>query len=301
MNSTMLELVQQATGEMGLSVPTFVAGNTAQDTVQQLALLNRVGKDILRQHEWSPLIQQYIFDVEVITLTGDTLENVAEIQNASTILDVDSTYQVVGNGINQATYVSGTPFGSTIELSQVATATAVGQTFTLTKSRYTMPSDYDRQINRTHWDKSKHWEMLGPETAQQWEWLISGYISTGPRVRYRIFGGYFQIWPALGNFEVLGFEYLSKNWVRAADGTPKSSFTVDTDTCIYPDNLMVQGLMHRYFMVKGFGDIYQAGYEAELSNAKATEAGAQTLAMNPQPASVLIGWNNIPDSFPIGS
>jgi hypothetical protein len=25
--------------------------------------------------------------------------------------------------------------------------------------------------------------MLGPEDAQQWEWLLSGYISTGPRIR----------------------------------------------------------------------------------------------------------------------
>jgi hypothetical protein len=75
-----------------------------------------------------------------------------------------------------------------------------------------MPSDYDRKIDRTDWDKTKHWEMLGPETAQQWEWLLSGYISTGPRIRYRIFGGYFQIWPMVTTADTLGFEYVSNAW-----------------------------------------------------------------------------------------
>jgi len=31
----MLQLIQQATGEMGLSVPVSVAGNQTQDVVQQ--------------------------------------------------------------------------------------------------------------------------------------------------------------------------------------------------------------------------------------------------------------------------
>ena len=47
------------------------------------------------------------------------------------------------------------------------------------KVKYDLPNDYDSIVPRTMWDKSKRWELLGPEDAQQWEWLLSGYISTG--------------------------------------------------------------------------------------------------------------------------
>ena len=297
--ATMLELVQQATGEMGLAVPTAVASSTSADTVQQLALLNAVGYELLRkpQQGWQALQQVHMVTVDVVTLTGDTTSGVSSITNASSIVGLDTTYQVTGLGINQATYIASAPSGSTIPLSQPAISTATGTTFTLTKVRYAMPADYDRIIDDTEWDKSKHWKMLGPETPQQWEWLTSGYISTGPRIRFRIFGGYFQIWPAIGTEDTLGFEYTGKYWAMDSGGTPKSSFTADTDTCIYPDRLMVLGLKLKYFTVKGFDitALYKE-YRDELSLALANDAGSPTISMAPRPSNVLIGWANIPDT-----
>ena len=169
MSSTMLQLIQQATGEMGLNVPTYVAGNTQQDVVQQLALLNACGREISRAYIWQALSKQNIITVSYTTITGDTTSGSSSLTNCSSISGIDTTYQISGAGINQATYVASAPSGSTITLSQPATSSNVGATYTLGKVKYAMPSDYDRQIDRTHWDKSKHWEMLGPETAQQWE------------------------------------------------------------------------------------------------------------------------------------
>lgn len=293
----MLQLVQQAATEMNLSVPTAVAGITSPDTVLQLGLLNAVGYELLREHQWQALNKAYLFTVSYTTITGNTTSGSSSITGASSISGLDTTYQVVGTGINQATYIASAPSGATIPLSQPATVTATGTTFTLTKVKYSMPSDYDRQIDRTHWDKSKHWEMLGPETPQQWEWLISGYISTGPRIRYRIFGDYFQIWPAIGTADTLGFEYTSKAWAADSGGTAKNSFTVDTDTCIFPDRLMVLGLKKKYFEVKGFDTtMYERDYQRQLAMAKTNDAGNATLSFAPRPSQVLIGWANIPDS-----
>lgn len=295
--ATMLQLVQQATGEMGLAVPTAVASSTASDTVQQLALLNAVGYELKSKYQWQALNKAYIFTVSTDSITGDTVLGTSNITNASSISGLDTTYQISGTGINQATYIASAPSGSTIPLSQPATVTATGSTFTLTKVKYSMPSDYDRIIDGTQWDKSKHWKMLGPETAQQWEWLISGYISTGPRVRFRIFGGYFQIWPALGTNEVLGFEYVSNAWAADSSGTAKTSLTADDDTCIYPDRLMVLGLKLKYFSIKGFDTTdLRRDYETELSIAQANDSGSPTLSFAPRPSEVLIGWENIPDS-----
>lgn len=297
MSSTMLSLIQQATGEMGLSIPTYVAGNNQQDVVQQLSLLNAVGREVSRDYIWQSLTKQNIITVSYTSITADTVAGSNNLINCSSIAGIDNTYQLTGAGINQATYVTGTPAGSTIVMSQPATSSNVGQTYTFGKVKYAMPSDYDRQIDRTHWDKSKHWEMLGPETAQQWEWLISGYISTGPRIRYRIFGNKFQIWPLVTTSEVLGFEYISNGWVTDASGTAKSLFTVDTDTCIYPDNLMILGLKKKYFEIKGFeASAFIRDYNKELDIAKANDAGSATLSMAPRISTILIGWEQIPDS-----
>jgi len=297
MSSTMLQLIQQATGEMGLNVPTYVAGNSNQDAIQQLALLNAAGRSIARDHIWQSLTKQNLITVQYTTITGDTTSGSSNLTNCSSIAGIDTTYQITGTGINQATYVNADPVGNTIVMSQPATSTNVGQTYTLGKVKYAMPTDYDRQINRTHWDKSKHWEMLGPETAQQWEWLISGYISTGPRIRYRIFQNLFQIWPLVTTSEVLGFEYISNGWATSAAGVAKTAMTVDTDTSIFNDNLMVLALKKKYFEIKGFdSSVFRADYERELNIAKANDGGALTLSMNPRISAILIGWEQIPDS-----
>lgn len=294
--TTMLELIQQATAEMSLPVPTFVAGNTQVQVIQLLALMNSVGYEVYRQHQWQALNKAYLFTVSQISITGNTTTGVASVTNASSIAGITTNFQISGPGINQATYVDSAPSGSTIPLSQPATANTTTGNYTLTQVKFALPSDYDRQIDRTHWDKSKHWEMLGPESPQQWEWLISGYISTGPRVRYRIFGSKFQIWGTPNNGEVLGFEYCSKAWAADTNGTPKNSLTVDTDTCIFPDRLMVLGLKHKYWQLQGFADRYWDDYQAELGVAKTNDSGSATLSMNPRASTVLIGWENIPDS-----
>lgn len=296
MSMTYLQIIQQAVGEMGSGqVPTSIAGNQAQDTVQQSYLVNGLGYALQRDFIWQALNKQYIVTVSYTTLVGSTVINSTNMVVSSTAT-IDATYGLSGAGINQACYVNAIVDGTNLTLSQPATSTNTSQTYTFTKVKYVMPSDYDRQIDRTHWDKTKHWEMLGPETAQQWEWLISGYISTGPRIRYRIFGNYFQIWPFVASAETIGFEYISNGWAASAAGVAKTSFTVDTDTCVFPDRLMVDGLKHRYFQAKGFGDIYKADYERQLDIAFGNDAGSQTLSFAPRISGILITQANIPDS-----
>lgn len=295
--TTALALIQQATGEMGLTVPTVVAGSTSQDAIQQLALLNAVGYEVMREYDWQALVKQNIITVTSTTVVGNTTSGSSTISGIASTAGLDTTYAISGTGLNQGTYISAVPNGTTLTLTQQATATATGTTFTLGKVKYAFPSDYDRQIDRTHWDKSKHWEMLGPETPQQWEWLLSGYISTGPRIRYRILANQHVIWPMVTTAEVLGFEYVSNQWAVSTAGAAKGSITADTDTCIFPDRLMVLGLKKKYFEVKGFdASAFEVDYSKHLNIAKANDAGSPTLSMAPRINNVLINWNQIPDS-----
>jgi hypothetical protein len=296
MGSTMVELIQECTKELGIPTPSSVAGNNSQDVVQLLALMNAGGYELLRRADWRELTRQYTFYTEATTATGNWVNGVAAITGLASTAGLDTTYQVQGVGIPNATYV--TSVGPTsVTLNYQTTETVVGGQVIFQKVKYGLPADYVSTVNRTHWDKSKRWEMLGPESPQQWEWLLSGYISTGPRIRWRLLGKYFQIWPGMNGGELLGFEYRSKAWAEAADGTPKNSFTADDDTCIYPDRLMVLGTKLKYFEAKGFDTtaLYR-DYLMEFETAVAQDTAAANLSFAPRPGTVLIGYDNIPDS-----
>jgi len=297
MSSTMLQLVQQVTAELNLAIPTYVAGNTSQDVQQVLALMNRAGYDLIKEHDWQALELEYRFYTTAVTTTCNTTNNSYLLTNIPSTAGLDNTYSIVGTSIPQDSYVDTVLSSTTLNSSQLASATSVGGTVTFSKTIYPLPPDYETITDNTHWDKTKHWQMLGPVTAQQWQWLKSGYISTGPRIRWRILGNQFEIWPPYNTLEYLGFEYRSKGWARSAANAVKNSFTVDTDTTVLDDAVIVLLTKLKYFQIKSFDTTaLQQDYTRYLNVAKANDKGSATLSFAPQPSAILIGYANIPDS-----
>jgi hypothetical protein len=301
MSSTLLQLVQQASGEMGLAVPQQVAGNTAADVIQLNYLVNAVGNELAREYPWEALNIEYNWYSQYAESDG------AILYGTNTITGVDpavvafinaagaDNFQVQGEGVIQSTAVT-SAIGTTVTLNSAATSDGAGN-YVFGQVKYELPTGFDRITDRTQYDKSKRWEMLGPETPQQWQWLKSSYISTGPRIRWRIMGQQFQIWPLTSTNEYLSFEYISSNWATSATGTTQSSLIHDTDTCIFPDRLVILGLKKKYFEIKGFDtSSFQRDYDMQLNIAKANDAGSATLSLAPRIANVLIGWENIPDA-----
>lgn len=296
MSATMLQLVQQVTAELNLAVPTYVVGNTSQDVQQILALMNRAGYDLVKEHDWQALELEYRFYTTAITTTCDTINGSFDLLNVGDVTGLDNNYSVVGTNVPQDTYVSSVT-GSTVTVTQMASASSIGGTVTFSKTKYALPPDFETITDNTHWDKTKHWQMLGPEDAQQWQWLKSGYISTGPRIRWRILGNEFQIWPPYNTQEYLGFEYRSKGFVRSATGEVKNSFTADSDTTVLDDAVIALLTKLKYFQIKSFDTTaLQQDYFRYLNVAKANDKGSATLSFAPYPSKVLIGYANIPDT-----
>ena len=279
-STTMLQLVQQVTGELGLTVPTAVASSTNQQVNQILALMNAGGVELLRKADWRELTKPYNFFTSFTTTTGNYSANGQVITGIPSTAGLDTTYMIVGTGFPNATFIQSVDSSTQVTATQQSTSAVTNGALYFQKVKYALPSDYDAIVPRTQWDKSKHWEMLGPEDAQQWEWLLSGFIATGPRVRWRLFGTYFQIWPGFSNAESLGFEYRSAGWANDASGTAKNSFTVDTDTCIYKDRLIVNFTKLKYFEAKGFdyhGDVEKLQYRVGDGYCSECERGESQL------------------------
>jgi len=295
----MLQLVQQTTAELNLAVPSYVIGNPSQDVQQILALMNGAGYELLKEHDWQALQVQYRFYTQSLTANATTVNGSYNLtfEAGTDLTGVDSQWQLTGYNIPQDTYVvSANNTTKVVVMSQMASGDGI-QSVVCAQTAYDLPADFETITDRTHWDKSKHWEMLGPEDAQQWQWLKSGYISTGPRIRWRILDNQFQIWPVMNTNEYLGWEYRSKGWARSASGAIKNSFTADSDTTVFDDRIMTLYTKLKYFQVKSFDTTaLQQDYQRYLTIAKANDKGAPNLSFAPYPSKVLIGYANIPDT-----
>lgn len=296
--TTMLQLVQQVTGELGIATPATVAGNPSQDVVQTLALMNACGYELMSMNEWQRLTKIYNFSTEYMTTTGNWTTASRSITGIPSTSGLNTSYMILGAGIPNATFItsvdSATQVTASLDFTQAGGTNA---TVYFQKVMYDLPSDYESLSPRTQWDKSKHWEAIGPTDGQQWEWLMSGFIATGPRIRWRILANKFQIWPGFSTAEQLGYEYRGNGWATSAGGIAKTAFTLDTDTCIYPDRLMVLFTKLKYFEGKGFDTtaMYR-NFTRFLDTEIARDTSSANLSFAPQPGSLLIGWQNIPDS-----
>ena len=299
MSQTMLSMVQQVCAELNLAIPSYVVGNTSQDVNQVLALMNGAGYDLLKEHDWQALQVQYRFYTQSLTANATTVNGSYNLtfEAGTDLSSVTSQWQLTGYNIPQDTYVvSANNTTKVVVMSQMASGDGV-QSVVCAQTAYDLPDDFETITDRTQWDKSKHWEMLGPEDAQQWQWLKSGYISTGPRVRWRILDNQFQIWPVMNTDEYLGWEYRSKGWARSVANAIKNSFTADSDTTVFDDRVMVLSTKLKYFQTKGFDTTaLQQDFQRYLSVAKANDKGAPNLSFAPYPSKVLIGYANIPDT-----
>ena len=133
MSSTMLQLVQQVTAELNLAVPTYVAGNTSQDVQQILALMNRAGYDLIKEHDWQALELEYRFYTNAITTTCNTTNGSYLLTNIPSTTGLDSNYSIVGTAIPQDTYVDTVTGPNSLTTTQKSSTTTVGQSVTFSR------------------------------------------------------------------------------------------------------------------------------------------------------------------------
>jgi len=286
---------------MGLAQPASVIGNTANQTAQQLALVQRLGKDLVRDFEWQRLVRAYIFQTTAATMTTGTVASGSSIITAipsTSALEVGNV--VTGTGAGLAPYVEILTIDSStqVTLNQPVTTSTSSVSLTFAKQDYALPSGYDRMISDTNWDRTNHWRNMGSKTSQEWQWLQGGVISVGPRERYRIYNDKLRIFAALTTAYTFSFEYVSNFWVVPSGGSAgtKSTFTLDTDTCVFPDDLMMAGLKLYFLKAKKLDYGVELGeFMRALSYCKAQDVPVPSMSLSPTMPHELVGPWSIQD------
>jgi len=113
-----------------------------------------------------------------------------------------------------------------------------------------LPSNFDRFIPETFWDRSGTKLISGPISSVEWQGLKATSYS-GPTKKFIYRGGDVLILPAQAGGESLAFEYVSKNWCQSSGGTAQSEWLADTDTGILDEELLTLGLIFAYLTGEG--------------------------------------------------
>ena len=299
MARTLLQLVSDVSQEIGITAPNAVTGSADTNVLQLLALYNRLGADLIQEYEWrrATFIETFATS-DSITKTGDPTIDSAVISGMNNTTSLVAGMQVSGTGIPAFALIESVDSASQITLDMVATATGNDVTLTFSTQDFSLPTDFDRMVPQTNWNRSQHWKNLGAKSAQEWEWLNGGAISTAPRYRYRIVGNKLRLFPAPADVLNFAYEYVSQYWVIASGGAnpTKSRTTADTDTCIFNDSLMAWGLKFYWLRANKLDfATEEAVFLDLLSKAKAGDDDNPTLSLSSHRGGFLINEGSVPE------
>lgn len=169
---------------------------------------------------------------------------------------------------------------------------------------YDLPADWSYFIDQTQWDRTDHWPILGPKSAQEWAWLKGGLLAAAPRMRYRVMDNQFMLWPVPGSYAGmvgvnLAMEYVTKNWVLTTGETGE----IETDMCLKEGDivqlnpwLVVKYIKQKFYEVKGFNtEGTKQDFVRMFLSLTGKDKGAPKLSLAPIYPPLFIGPWSIPD------
>jgi hypothetical protein len=157
------------------------------------------------------------------------------------------------------------------------------KTFTSTATEVqssALPTDFDRFVKDTFYNRSDTRIVSGPLTAQEYQDYKSRLTSIVYDA-FRVRGNDILILPTPAAGLTFAFEYISNAWCRNAAATVlRSAWAADDDTGMIDEEIMTLGLQWRFLKAKGFdyGEAFQS-YEAHVAAVIGRDGGSRTLNM----------------------
>lgn len=135
-----------------------------------------------------------------------------------------------------------------------------------------IPTDLDRFIEESFWNRTRKRPLYGPVTPQEWQnlkaWTASPVVDT-----FCMRSNAILVIPTMTAGETCAFEYVSKNWCQSPALVAQDEWTADGDTGILSERIMQYGVIWRYRQKKGLP--WQADYDKWDSRCKVALGGNQ--------------------------
>lgn len=284
MARTLLAMVQQACGEIGIPQPLSLFGNQ-NDTEQQLiTLANREAKEFSgvanKNGGWQDLHKEYTFDTNFLSTTGVITSGSRVVTGlASTAGLVVDTWGVATAPFQAGTRIVSIDSPSQVTLSNPAIDDAT--TIIFGQIAYNLPSDFEYFVEKTFWDNRYKWALIGPITAQEKQILRYGVIASGPRNKFYVRVNKMWLDPVPSEVFMIAYDYYSNAPIATSLGGFSKTWTSDNDTYLLDEDCFIQGLKWRFLRAKGldYAEEYSS-YDSDVSRTISRDGGSRDLPLN---------------------
>ena len=135
------------------------------------------------------------------------------------------------------------------------TAMTREQTFVTTATAVqadALPSDFDRFVPDSFFNRTQNRQVVGPLTPQSWQTIQSNGATSNIVIAFRQRTGSFLVTPTPTAGETIAYEYISTKWARSSDlVTDRVRWTIDTDTSYFDEWLITLDIVWRWRKAKG--------------------------------------------------
>lgn len=151
---------------------------------------------------------------------------------------------------------------------QMLTAEKTFTTVAADEQTNAIPTDYDRMIPETMFNRGTRRRVAGPLSAEEWQ-QTKATLVTYVNPTFRIRGDALLMSPNPPAGETVAYEYVSKHFCKSAGGTTQADWVADSDLGRLDEGLMSLGLVWRFRQVKGLSYAEDLNlYERRVSDAE---------------------------------
>ena len=175
------------------------------------------------------------------------------------------------------------------------------QTFTTTAAAIqtgAIPSDFDRFVPDTMFNRDLRRRVHGPISQQDWQMRQAFPAALTVQYWFRLRGGNLLMTPTPAAGQTIAYEYISTQWCESSGGTPQTAWAADDDVALISEPLIAIGVELRWKMSQNLPwDDVNARRMEQLAKIATKQAGMPTLTIGAR------NWRmwgvNIPDgNFP---
>lgn len=296
--------MQQAANELGIPQPSQIVGAVDDQSLLLLALAQREGKQFSQlangEGGWNDLHKEYVFFTNVQTATTGNITNGSRVITniPSTTGIIAETWSVTGTGLPTKAKIVSVDSATQVTIDRPCTASTTGVSLVFAQDGYDLPTDLDYFAQRTYWDGSYRWQLLGPISAQEKQVLRYGISPVGPRRRFyiRLNKLFLDPVPSVAN-ETLAYDYYSTAWCQSSTGTPQSLWAADTDIYNLDEDCFILGMIWRFLRKKGLDYAEEKNlYDESVSRVMSRDGGNRDLPLGAQSKLHFLNTENIPDT-----
>lgn len=139
-----------------------------------------------------------------------------------------------------------------------------------------VPSDFDRMVSGTFWNRTEQKPVLGPVTPGEWQGLVAS-VALPIDSAFQIRAGQIELYPVPTAGDTYAYEYVSTQWCQSAGGVGQTAWTADTDTGLLDEEFTTLGLVWRFKQSRGLDYAEDlATYEEQMLQAMARDGVRRT-------------------------